>query len=394
MSIKPAGLARFIVYVAFTLLGASLQAQWSGTSGTPLTAPNQTVIGGTTPQAAQLTVVSTGAVNPLVLDAAFGAETAYIGFYQYSTAKWFLGSGAYGGHQFGLIDNSNSANARFLVDASGHFGINTNVPAYTLDVNGTARIASDLTIGNMLYVRNASSSTVQSPNVPVGLGLGGLIERSGDGLSASLAVIGGKKVDSTGHTGTGQLYLGNVDEWNSTMIEGGAGKMTFCVRQNGAVNPTAVMTINGSGDLRVQGNIEAKFQDVAEWVPAGGSLAPGTVVVLNRARSNEVMPSAKPYDTAVAGVVSSRPGVLLGEAGDGKAKIATTGRVKVRVDATRHPVAIGDLLVSSAKPGLAMLSEPLDLGGVKLHRPGTIIGKALEPLADGEGEILVLLSLQ
>jgi hypothetical protein len=36
----------------------------------------------------------------------------------------------------------------------------------------------------------------------------------------------------------------------------------------------------------------------------------------------------------------------------------------------------------------------LDIGGVRFHRPGTIIGKALEPLAQGTGEILVLLSLQ
>ena len=41
-----------------------------------------------------------------------------------------------------------------------------------------------------------------------------------------------------------------------------------------------------------------------------------------------------------------------------------------------------------------MLSEMLDVGGVKLHRPGTLIGKALEPLESGQGEILVLLSLQ
>jgi hypothetical protein len=41
-----------------------------------------------------------------------------------------------------------------------------------------------------------------------------------------------------------------------------------------------------------------------------------------------------------------------------------------------------------------MFSEPLDLGGTKIHRPGTLNGKALEPLPTGEGEILVLLSLQ
>jgi hypothetical protein len=41
-----------------------------------------------------------------------------------------------------------------------------------------------------------------------------------------------------------------------------------------------------------------------------------------------------------------------------------------------------------------MKSIPLDLGGTPIHRPGTLIGKALEPLEKGTGEILVLLSLQ
>jgi hypothetical protein len=41
-----------------------------------------------------------------------------------------------------------------------------------------------------------------------------------------------------------------------------------------------------------------------------------------------------------------------------------------------------------------MKSLPIEVGGVRMHRPGTLIGKALEPLAGGTGEILVLLSLQ
>jgi hypothetical protein len=44
--------------------------------------------------------------------------------------------------------------------------------------------------------------------------------------------------------------------------------------------------------------------------------------------------------------------------------------------------------------GNAMRSQPRDLGGAPIHRPGTLIGKALEPLEKGVGEILVLLSLQ
>ena len=47
-------------------------------------------------------------------------------------------------------------------------------------------------------------------------------------------------------------------------------------------------------------------------------------------------PSEEAYDTRVAGVVSVNPGVILGKGGDSKAMIATTGRVPVRVDATKQ----------------------------------------------------------
>jgi hypothetical protein len=123
-------------------------------------------------------------------------------------------------------------------------------------------------------------------------------------------------------------------------------------------------------------------------------MSPGTVVVVQRGAKNTVMPSAAAYATTVAGVVSEKPGVILGESSESKAMIATTGRVKVHVDASNGAIEAGDLLVTSDKSGVAMKSQPVDLGGVKIHRPGTLIGKALESLSSGEGDILVLLSLQ
>ncbi|HEX8148079.1 MAG TPA: hypothetical protein VF591_12935 [Pyrinomonadaceae bacterium] len=148
------------------------------------------------------------------------------------------------------------------------------------------------------------------------------------------------------------------------------------------------------GDITVSGNINAKYQDVAEWVPSTQKLSAGTVVVLDTRNSNHVLASKTSYDARVAGVVSAQPGISLGEAGEGKALVATTGRVKVKVDASRAPVQIGDLLVTSDVEGVAMKSEPVNIGGRQMHAPGTIVGKALEPLAKGAGEILVLLSLQ
>jgi len=161
-----------------------------------------------------------------------------------------------------------------------------------------------------------------------------------------------------------------------------------------ALHVVGDLTLTGSGNIIASGNIAAKYQDVAEWVPTRHILPVGTVVVLDTELSNHVMSSSKAYDTKVAGVISEKPGVILGEAGEGKVMVATTGRVRVKVDATKGPIQVGDLLVTSTEEGIAMRSEPLDLAGTKIHRPGTIIGKALEPLAKGKGEILVLLSMQ
>lgn len=229
---------------------------------------------------------------------------------------------------------------------------------------------------------------------------------------------GGSKLRYVSDTSAvAQLQFTDTFEWLAAIANNGTTGLQFRVTSTGngvseaALNASTRMTITRTGrvgigttspsstlhvagDVTVDGNIAAKYQDVAEWVPVTSKVEPGTVVVLNPARTNEVMRSEKAYDTRVAGVVSDQPGVILGEASDSKAKVATTGRVRVHVDASRGAVGIGDLLVTGVKPGTAMKSEEVDLGGIKIHRPGTIIGKALEPLQNGEGDILVLLSMQ
>jgi hypothetical protein len=165
----------------------------------------------------------------------------------------------------------------------------------------------------------------------------------------------------------------------------------------GTSSPQAKLDVNGnihaSGAI-TGANVHAQYQDLAEWVPSTGPLPPGTVVVVDPDGENKVTSSSEPYQTSVAGVVSLQPGILLGEPGVAKSQIATTGRVKVHVDASHGAIHAGDLLVTSAKPGVAMKSEPIELNGRRFHQPGTIVGKALQSLPSGEGEILVLLSLQ
>jgi hypothetical protein len=207
----------------------------------------------------------------------------------------------------------------------------------------------------------------------------------------------------------GSIFLGDMGQagWGSMVVRGrilsassnihlsppGGSTVYINSDYREAGGATGLVNLSVSGAI-TGGTIGAIYQDVAEWVPSTQKLSAGTVVVLDTERANHVLASTTSYDTKVAGVVSERPGISLGEGGEGKALVATTGRVKVKVDAARAPIHAGDLLVTSDVEGVAMKSVPVDLGGAKIHRPGTIIGKALEPLEKGTGEILVLLSLQ
>jgi len=79
-------------------------------------------------------------------------------------------------------------------------------------------------------------------------------------------------------------------------------------------------------------------------------------------------------------------GVVVGQRGGrfwGQATIALAGTVvPCNVDATSRPITVSDLLVASPTPGVAMSAGP--------DPQGTVIGKALEPLAAGTGSIRIL----
>lgn len=202
------------------------------------------------------------------------------------------------------------------------------------------------------------------------------------------------RIDGFGNVGIG--VFGNAELDQKLEVNGNArfsGNVGI-----GSTGATEALDVTGNvrvtGNIIVMGNINAKYQDIAEWVSSDSRMDAGTVVIISPDDRNEVMPSSRPYDTSVAGVVSDQPGLLLGENDGSMSKIATTGRVKVCVDARHGAIRPGDLLVTSDLGGCAMRSTPIELGGRAMHQPGTLIGKALEPLDRGVGQVLVLLSLQ
>jgi hypothetical protein len=298
----------------------------------------------------------------------------------------------------------NSAGTPFSIhmDNYTHMAFETN-NADRVFITPTGQVgvnARPSATGTILQLQSPSSTSLVrfrdlvSQGIPNGVSLdmpgNGQIELAGIRIGG----LGLSNIDTFSYDSNPASSLRLNATSNTDVIVGDAAYTTKGLKVLSSGLSTFGGTVNIAGDIVLGGTINAKYQDVAEWVPATVPMTAGTVVVLNPEHNNEVMPSAIAYDTTVAGVVSERPGVILGVESSAKAQIATTGRVKVHVRAGTRGVKIGDLLVTSDEAGVAMVSEPVDLGGIKLHRPGTLIGKALEPLRSGEGDVLVLLALQ
>jgi hypothetical protein len=137
--------------------------------------------------------------------------------------------------------------------------------------------------------------------------------------------------------------------------------------------------------------------DYAESVDVRGNRAgyeAGDVIVIDDAVTGRFDKSTKPYSKLVAGVFSTKPGLIgrrvIAERSDKDAEVpmAMVGIVPTKVSTENGPIARGDLLVSSSIPGYAMKGTDRD------RLTGAVIGKALAPLNTGSGVIEVLLSLQ
>ncbi|HEY5884690.1 MAG TPA: hypothetical protein VIT88_08390 [Pyrinomonadaceae bacterium] len=320
-------------------------------------------------------------------------------------------------------DNAGTLGDAAITETGGFVGIGTTTPGSRLVVSsnaanlpaatGIARFADADGVQTSIFadafgtnpvlnVRRANR-TAASPSAVQANQLLGVIGASGYGTSQYVGTRGRVAfwaAENWTNSANG-TYLTFNTTGNGTATAGGSERVRIDHVGNvgiGTNNPQFKLDVNGDinvvGNANISGNIAAKYQDVAEWVPARKPIAAGTLVILDSELNNSVVASHRAYDTRVAGVISPQPGLILGEAGEGRVLVATTGRVKIRVDATRHSIKIGDLLVTSNTPGLAMKSMPIKVRGRHIHRPGTIVGKALEPLSKGRGEILVLLSLQ
>jgi hypothetical protein len=153
----------------------------------------------------------------------------------------------------------------------------------------------------------------------------------------------------------------------------------------------------------VAGNVYANAYktggaDFAESVAVRGRselYSAGDLMAIDASGKRQLKLTGEPYSTLVAGVYSTKPGIVasprtMGAVTQQEVPLAVVGIVPTKVTAENGAINTGDLLVSSSTPGRAMK------GTDRTRMVGAVIGKALEPLPAGqkEGTIQVLVTLQ
>jgi hypothetical protein len=154
--------------------------------------------------------------------------------------------------------------------------------------------------------------------------------------------------------------------------------------------------VDGTGKVFANGGFQASGADFAESFAIRGDRArysPGDVLVVDPAGERRLALANEPYSTSVAGVYSTKPGILASPhdiqsaALKDEIPLAIVGVVPCKVTTENGPIRPGDLLVASSTPGHAMR------GTDRSRLTGAVLGKALQPLASGKGTIEALVSL-
>lgn len=179
-------------------------------------------------------------------------------------------------------------------------------------------------------------------------------------------------------TGGDSYYVVDVPPgttWTNIAVGGqatpGSGSSTVLIAQNGMYVGNLLLAPNGGGSITFQdGTVQSTAYtgvtcggDYAESVDVAGdrkSYEPGDVLVIGAENGSDVLKSAEPYSTLVAGIYSTKPGVVgRRQTTDPKAStaevpMAMVGIVPTKVSAENGPIKRGDLLVTSSTLGYAM----------------------------------------
>jgi hypothetical protein len=224
----------------------------------------------------------------------------------------------------------------------------------------------------------------------------------GEGLTGGTGVVG----KSTGWHGIGAFSESTTGGAGLYAEATGPGVIAKSKTWHGVYGETSSTTggvgVYGKGPIaahfegmvEVHGDIRLVHADCAEdfTIAADITVEPGTVMVV--AANGSLAPSERAYDKRVAGVISGagdyKPAIVLDKQEElaHRQPIALLGKVFCKVDAQFGAIDVGDLLTTSPTTGHAMKASDAS------RAFGAVIGKALRPLASGQGLIPILIALQ
>jgi hypothetical protein len=276
--------------------------------------------------------------------------------------------------------NQVATTTAFIIDNNGNVGIGTGVPGALLEVNGSLSNYDDAspTTYELARIQNTDNSGGAGLQMLVGDAASyilGLRDSSGAGRG-DIAFIT-ETTDGTREEKMRIKYSGNVGIGTTTpeyllsvdgdmqVFQGG-----LCVDDGTWTCPTNLT--DGTIYAETTGISEI---DLAENYPTRDeTLEAGEIVSIDMENPGYVTKTEQSYDSKIVGVISTKPGVLLGgicKNNDCSMNIpvALAGRVPVKVNLDSGPIKIGDPLTSaSTTSGYAM----------KATQKGRIIGFALE----------------
>jgi len=323
-----------------------------------------------------------------------GAELGYNSFYGWDGAAY--GRGAYfiakaaenwtstaHGTDFGIATTpvgSTTNVIRLWILANGNVGIGTTNPTEKLTVAGV--IYS--TTGGIKFPDGTIQTTAAAP------GASGWTD---GGTTVSLTTA----TDNVGigtSTANAKTHINNTADQPALRIDSSAGDNALEIYNTGSGSATGLIfwVRRDNGNVYAAGQFHGNGADVAERIDVTEAVEPGDVVEIDPENPGKFRKAREAVSTRVAGVISTAPGVVLGnksaESNDTRPILALAGRVPVKATAKYGAIAVGDLLVSSPIPGYAMKCPE------KSQCIGAVIGKALEPLTEGVGVIEVQVMLR
>jgi trimeric autotransporter adhesin len=298
----------------------------------------------------------------------------------------------------GLIlttSNTSNGSTALIGNQTATTGGTFGVRGFTASQNGVAVAGYGVTLG----VYGSASATgsgvvgVASASTGITFGVDGTSQStSGIGVYGNSPNVGVEGVTQSCVDGTCTPTAGTAGTF---VTASGGNVLAGFINSAGVWSP--VFRVDSTGEGFFDGGTQTGGADFAESVAvAQGShpYAPGDLLVLDTTSDRQLTLSTEPYSTLVAGIYSTKPGVLAtthkidSPLPSAEVPLAIVGIVPCKVSAENGPIQRGDLLVTSSTPGYAMK------GTDRSRMLGAVVGKAMEPLKNGKGTIHVLVSLQ